>query len=167
VDGCENEADGTVHVELPAEVDGIAIPPDQRVQELAVCPGCRKQLQAGGTEPGYHVAPAEPTDPRTLGGDIAGESEVVIDTDRAVLLTGVDVAMARGEEAGDFIAMMLAGRINNTEETARVLFCLNAAGAATIIGELLGLIGRQPDENVRAAVLTSVLARLQEFMPSA
>ena len=93
----------------------------------------------------------DPTDPRRPGGDIAGpggpynRDSVVVDTTNAVLLDGTTVSTVEthlGDEREVAFAMMLEGRVNKTQNRSRVLYLINADGAAAIVTELLGLAKR-------------------------
>lgn len=68
---------------------------------------------------------------------------MVIDTRRAVLLEHTMVSTfdsQSGEHQG--IALELEGRINRTQERARILYLLNADGGAALVSELVGIAGR-------------------------
>lgn len=90
-------------------------------------------------------APRPTTDPRTLPGDIAGpcgphdRNQAVVDATNAVLLDNCTVVVL--EEVGA-LAMLLSGRVNRSTDRARVLYLMNTDGAAGIITQLLGLMGR-------------------------
>jgi hypothetical protein len=95
--------------------------------------------------------PVHSSDPRQLPGDIVGpggphdKGGAIVDTRRAILLdecvvSTVDELGARGQQSA--LAMMLSGRINQTQDRARVLFLFGTDGAAAIITELMGLCGR-------------------------
>lgn len=90
-------------------------------------------------------------DPRRPGGDIAGpggphdRDGVVVETTNAVLLdysTVSTVEVHRGDEAETAFALMMEGRINKTTDRSRILYLLNADGAAALVTELLGLAKR-------------------------
>jgi hypothetical protein len=92
------------------------------------------------------------SDPRLLGGDIAVAGRLTerhnaaIDTTNAVLMDGCIVARietrpTRGEP-GVALAMLLEGRINRTQDRARVLFVFDEDGAAAIVSELVTLAYR-------------------------
>jgi hypothetical protein len=100
------------------------------------------------------VSARRSSDPRVLrSGGIAGpggphdRGAVVVDTTNAVLLDHCDVALVDG--AG-IVAMSLAGRINRSADRAKVLFLFDTDGAAAIITELLGLMGRAGAEGFLA-----------------
>ena len=91
------------------------------------------------------------SDPRRLRGDMAGPGGphdvggVVLDTSRAIILETVDVSTIDPDHGGrgqSGIALLLGGRINQTKDRARVLFLFDTDGAASIITELLALLGR-------------------------
>jgi hypothetical protein len=90
---------------------------------------------------------------------IGGEGDVQVDTRTAVLLDHVDVALVgtvRGqEEPSATLGMMLAGRINKTDERAKILFLFDEDGAAAIIAQLIALATRiSPEfhEHLRARI---------------
>lgn len=95
----------------------------------------------------------DPTDPRNLGGSIAGpggpygQGDVVIDTTNAVILDACEVAIVGGVRGGvldpkPICALVLRGRVNKTTDRVQVLFLLNEDGAAGIVTELIGLESR-------------------------
>jgi hypothetical protein len=95
----------------------------------------------------------KPTDPRRPGGSIAGfggsydENQTVVDVSKAVLLDACEVAIVGGVRHGvldpkPITALLLAGRINKTEERAHILFLLDEDGAAAIVTELIGVAHR-------------------------
>jgi hypothetical protein len=104
------------------------------------------------------------TDPRTLPGDVAGPGGphdrygVVADLSNAVLLGNCSVMVL--EEVG-VIAMLLSGGVYSTTDRARVLFLLNTDGAAGIITQLLGLMGRAGIDN--EAFLADLDTRMAEL----
>jgi hypothetical protein len=93
-------------------------------------------------------------DPRPLGGNIAGPGgphdldAVVVDMTDAVLLDHTTVAivhLARRNEPGVFehaVALQFEGRVNKTSDVTRVLYVVNADGAAALFTELAGLATR-------------------------
>ena len=100
------------------------------------------------------------TDPRTLGGSIAGpggprdRNSVVLETDRAVLFDDMTVCQIEPSTpvTDPMIAMVLSGRINHTTDRAEVLFMFDLDGAAAIVTELLALAMR-----MGAAELTALI----------
>jgi hypothetical protein len=92
------------------------------------------------------------TDPRRPGGDIAGpggpfdKNAVVISAENAVLLDHATVAQMEDSHYSDIIAMQLDGRINQTQERARILYVFDVDGAAAIITELYGVAARMGPE---------------------
>jgi hypothetical protein len=88
------------------------------------------------------------TDPRELGGDIAGPGDpmernsVVFDTRQAVLLDGVVMAVMHGETSGDVAGVLLEGRVNRSSDRARVLFIMDGDGVASLITEGRSLVHR-------------------------
>jgi hypothetical protein len=90
-----------------------------------------------------------PSDPRATPGDITGpggphdRNSVVLDTSNAVLLDYTEAALGHnGSDGRDFVALLLGGRINQTLDRARVLFLMDADGAAAIVTELESLMTR-------------------------
>lgn len=95
--------------------------------------------------------PRGSADPRKLKGAIVGpggaqdRGGVIVDTSNAVLLSDVTVSTidrSDGDRGFDYFALMLAGRVNQTKDTAQVLFIMNTDGAAAIVTELLALLAR-------------------------
>lgn len=93
------------------------------------------------------------TDPRKLGGSIAGpggpygQGDVVIDTTNAVILDACEVAIVGGVRDGvldpkPICTLVLRGRVNKTTDRAQALFLMNEDGAAGIVTELIGLESR-------------------------
>jgi len=113
------------------------------------------------------------TDPRGLGGDIAGpggpydKDAVVVDTANAVLLDSTDVALIAVGRNGTFeekaLALLLEGRINKTQDRAKVLFLLNGDGAAALVTELVGVAKREGAEF--AADFVVAMEERQKEMP--
>lgn len=113
------------------------------------------------------------TDPRDLGGDIVGSSgphdrgSVVLDTSKAVLLQDVTVSTIDPERGGRgqlYLALMLAGRINQTPDDARVLFIMNTDGAAAIVTQLLALLARAKEKpGVIGPFIADLRGRLDEL----
>jgi hypothetical protein len=96
---------------------------------------------------------SEITDPRDVPGDIAGpggshsRNSVVLDASRAVLLDYQEVAFAEfrptdGSDDGECVALLMSGRINKSQDRARVLFVFNEDGAAALVTELEALMHR-------------------------
>ncbi|WP_018503066.1 hypothetical protein [Parafrankia discariae] len=90
-----------------------------------------------------------PDDPRDLGGDIAGpggphdRNAVVVDTSNAVLLAGLDVAIAHNASDGrDFVTLLVEGRINRTQDRTRVLWLADEDGLAALVTEIEALMRR-------------------------
>jgi hypothetical protein len=98
------------------------------------------------------VQPTGVSDPRRLGGDIAGpggsrdRGAVFLDTSDAVLLESTNVvtvdAVRQGVLAEPVIFMTLEGRINKRTDHARVGFLFGPDGAAAIVTELLAVADR-------------------------
>lgn len=91
------------------------------------------------------------TDPRNLKGAIVGDGGphetggVLLDTRNAILLNDVTVSTVDPEGGGrgkEYFAMLLAGRINQTQDDAQVLFVMNTDGAAAVVTQLLALLVR-------------------------
>lgn len=113
------------------------------------------------------------TDPRRIPGSMAGpggphdRGGVVLDARNAVLLETVDVSTVDPERGGrgkPAVALVLGGRINQTQHRASVLFLFGSDGAAAIVTELLALLGRatpglDPDQVL--ADITERMARLR------
>lgn len=91
--------------------------------------------------------------------DISG---VVLDASNAILLETVDVSTidpehgARGQHA---LALVLGGRINQTQQRASVLFVFGTDGAAAIVTELVALYGRAAGDPT--PFIDDVLARIK------
>jgi hypothetical protein len=111
------------------------------------------------------------TNPRKPGGGIAGpggpydENAVVVDTERAVILEAVEVAVVGGVRHGvldpkPITALVLRGRINKTTERVQMLFLLNEDGAAGIVTELVGVASRA---GWGKEFLDRVTARMEEM----
>lgn len=91
------------------------------------------------------------TDPREIRGAIVGDGGahetggVILDTRNAVLLQDVTVSTVDPSSGGrgkEYFAMLLAGRVNQTQDNAEVLFIMNTDGAAALVTELLALLVR-------------------------
>lgn len=91
------------------------------------------------------------TDPRKIPGSMAGpggpheRSGVVLDARNAILLETVDVSTVDPERGGrgqSAVALVLGGRINQTQDRVSVLFLFGSDGAASIVTELIALFGR-------------------------
>jgi hypothetical protein len=99
------------------------------------------------------------TDPRRLGGDIAGpggphdQGAVVIDGTDAILMESLDICVIdqvhAGKSVGTGIYLVVDGRINKTSERARVGIVCNTDGAAAMVTELLALTHRAGPEMLR------------------
>lgn len=112
------------------------------------------------------------TDPRKIPGSMAGpggphdRSGVVLDARHAVLLETVDVSTldpergARGQAA---LAMVLAGRINQSCDRASVLFLFGTDGAAAVITQLIAVIGRAAGPAFVEEFMTDLQSRLGEL----
>jgi len=94
----------------------------------------------------------EQTDPRELGGDIAGpggpfeHGGVVLDASRAILADEVDVAKvdpdagARGHD--ETFAILVGGRINQTQDRGKVMMFGDLDLFASLITEMHGVAER-------------------------
>jgi hypothetical protein len=91
------------------------------------------------------------TDPRDIPGAMAGpggphdRGGVVLDARNALLLETVDVSTVDPERGGrgqQAVAMVLGGRINQSQDRASVLILFGTDGAAAIVTELVALFGR-------------------------
>lgn len=75
-----------------------------------------------------------------------GRHETIFDVRKAVLLERIDVALVEpyreGKPGGPALAMMLQGRINKTQEQARILYLINEDGAAALVSEVAALASR-------------------------
>lgn len=101
---------------------------------------------------GWNPQPNGHTNPRRLGGGIAGpggphdQGAVVIDATDTILMDSIDVCVIDqvrdGQSAGRGIYLVVDGRINKTDERARVGIACNTDGAAAVITELLALTYR-------------------------
>lgn len=114
------------------------------------------------------------TDPRDLGGNIVGpdngphaRGSVVLDTSKAILLEDVTVSTVdpdRGGRGQLYLALMLAGRINQTPDDARALFIMNTDGAAAIVTQLLALLARAKEKpGVIGPFIADLRRRLDEL----
>ena len=92
------------------------------------------------------------TDPRELGGDIAGpggphdRNAVVVNTERALLPDTLTVACfeqpLRPGLTQPLLAMVIEGRVNQTRDRARLMFILDPDAAAAIVTEIIGAASR-------------------------
>lgn len=112
------------------------------------------------------------TDPRDVPGSMSGpggphdRGSVVFEADRAILLRGVEVAAVDSvseEGTNTLLAMVLEGRINFTPDMAQVLFIFNADGAAAIVTELVGVIGRMPPGDLKMQFMENLDERFQQL----
>lgn len=109
------------------------------------------------------------SDPRVAGGgitDVAADpfahGSVIVDTRNAVLMDAVEVStidtQVAGRSAGSALALVLSGRINKSQDRARILFLFGADGAAAIVTELLALGQRMSDDG---AFLERLVSRFE------
>lgn len=111
-----------------------------------------------------------PTDPRSIPGTMAGpggpheRGGVVLDARNAVLMDAIDVSTIDPDKGGrgkSALAMVLSGRVNQTQDRASVLFIFGSDGAAGIVTELVALIGRSAGPAAVLQFMTDLEARLQ------
>jgi hypothetical protein len=111
------------------------------------------------------------TDPRRIPGSMAGpggphdRSGVILDARHAVLLETVDVSTldpetTRGQAA---LALVLAGRINQSRDKASVLFLFGTDGAAAIVTQLIAVIGRAAGPAFVEAFMADLQGRLAKL----
>lgn len=98
------------------------------------------------------------TDPRRAPGSIAGpggpheRDSVVVDAANAVLFEGMEVTVINAIRSDGVLdpdpqlAMELYGRINQTQDRARIVFLFGADGAAAIVSQLMALAARHLPE---------------------
>jgi hypothetical protein len=110
------------------------------------------------------------SDPRNLPGDIAGPGgphdfgAVVLDASRAVIMDEVTVSTIDFDRAGKSgLAMLLGGRINQTQDRAKVLFLFGSDGAAAICTQLMAVIGRASGPEVAAEFVADLIRRMDEL----
>lgn len=112
------------------------------------------------------------TDPRELRGAIVGDGGshetggVVLDTRNAILLNDVTVSTVDPEGGGrgkEYFAMLLAGRINQTNESGQVLFIMNTDGAAAVVTQLLALLARADVSPAIHTYIADLRRRLDEL----
>jgi hypothetical protein len=108
------------------------------------------------------------TDPRDLGGDIAGpggphdHGQVVIDTRRAILMDGLEVAKVDNPSDGrELVAVLIEGKINQSPDRAKVMVLGNLDMLASFITEAHGLARRMR----ASAELTRLCVERWERMP--
>jgi len=110
------------------------------------------------------------TDPREIPGSMAGPGGphdphgVVLDARNAVLLETIDVSTVDPERGGrgrSALALVLGGRINQTQDRASVLFIFGTDGAAGIITELIGVMDRASGSEFVAGFMADLSERLR------
>jgi hypothetical protein len=82
---------------------------------------------------------------KIIGGSPFGRADAIIDTEQAVLLGDVAVAMVgvgRVDGVETAIALELGGRVNKSTTRHETLYLLDADGPAVLIAELLGVADR-------------------------
>lgn len=102
--------------------------------------------------PEFTPQPNGHTNPRRLGGEISGpggphdQGQVVIDATDAIIMQSLDVCVIDqvrdGNPTGKGIYLVVDGRINKTNERARVGIVCGTDGAAALVTELLALTHR-------------------------
>lgn len=109
------------------------------------------------------------SDPRSIPGGMAGpggphdRGGVVLDARHAVLMDSVEVSTVdpdRGGRGQSALALVLGGRINQTRDRATVLFLFGTDGAAAIVTELIGVIGRASGAAQAAQFVADVMQRM-------
>lgn len=98
------------------------------------------------------------TDPRDAGGDLAGPDLDVVDLDRAVLLDFSTGAMVSTEEGMGF-GLVMAGRINLTQDQAKILYLMPPETAAAVCAGIAKIVGSAPPEIARRFAAAFVAAR--------
>jgi hypothetical protein len=100
--------------------------------------------------------PLTSSDPRSLGGDIAGPggpldaNSVVFNTERSVLVDHATAAIMHGEKAGDFVGLMIEGRVNRSPDRVKVVLLLNGDGVAATSTELGNVMKRARSQGLAA-----------------
>lgn len=82
---------------------------------------------------------------KIIGGSPFGRNDAIVDTERAVLLGEVHVAMVglgRADGVETAIALELGGRVNRSTVRHETLYLLDADGAADLVAQLLGIADR-------------------------
>lgn len=89
------------------------------------------------------------TDPRDLGGDVAGPGgphdvgQVVIDTRRAIIMDGLTAVKVDNPSDGrEFVALLIEGKINQSPDRAKVMLLGDLDMLASLITEAHGLARR-------------------------
>lgn len=100
------------------------------------------------------------TDPRDAGGDLAGPDLDVVDLDRAVLLDFSAGAIISSEE-GLGIGLVMAGRINLTQEHAKILYLMPPETAAILCAGVAKVIASAPAEVQQRFAAALLIAREQ------
>jgi hypothetical protein len=112
------------------------------------------------------------TDPRDVPGSMSGpggphdRGGVLLDADRAVLLAEVDVSIVEpvDNSLGEaLVALALSGRINLTQDQASVLFLLRVDGAAALVSEIIAVIGRTGDQDLKDAFSDALDRRFERL----
>ena len=110
------------------------------------------------------------TDPRDLGGSFSGgddpfgEGDVLIDARHAILADQLDVCKVdkeRGARGQEFYALLIGGRINQTQDRAHVMALGDLGWLAALITEAHGVAERAG----RLEALGELCKRRWEAMP--
>jgi hypothetical protein len=102
----------------------------------------------------------DPTDPRDAGGDLAGPDLDIVGLDRAVLLDFSTGAIVSTEE-GMGIGLPMAGRINLTQDHAKILYLMPPETAAALCAGVAKIIGNAPPEVAERFAAALLIAREQ------
>lgn len=107
------------------------------------------------------------TDPRELGGSITGpggphdHGMFVVDSRRAILMDALEVVKVDDSQQRDVVAVLGSGRINRSDDRARVMFLGDLDMLASFITEAHGLAARMG----RQQELHRLCQRRWEAMP--
>lgn len=109
------------------------------------------------------------SDPMKLPGSIAGPGdshsvgEFVLDTSNAVLMDSVVVSTLDSESNNSsIIALVLGGRVNQTQNRAEVMFLFGTDGVAAIMTELGALLGRVTGVDP-TAIISDIVERMSKL----
>lgn len=98
------------------------------------------------------------TDPRDAGGDLAGPDLDIVELDRAVLLDFSTGAIISSEE-GLGVGLVMAGRINLTQDQAKILYLMPPETAAVLCAGVAKVIGSAPPEVQQRFAAALMIAR--------
>lgn len=142
------------------------------VVKVARCPehGLHGQRETcfdcGGPVEQVEMVPFE----EVLGGDIAGpggphdKGAVIFHTAGAMILDYSTFAMMDAEGVGqEGVAILLEGRINQTQHRGKVLVLTSDDGLAALVTEGMALMGRAGGERRAKAFVDLVTGRLEEL----